>query len=691
MSEFIAFIEHDAINLVDGTSFFMSDRRGDADGRYTSGFFFRDMRHLSTFSLEINGTQPEVLTSQPIHYHAAGFYLHALDVLPHGKQALSLQRLRVIGNGVRERLTLINHALERRHIELCITFDCDFADIFQARSGERIKAGEIQQITRPGRGEIEFRYRRAYFQRSTTIIFHNTPKLGSHTAIYCIDLAPHARWQADIEVHCGIDGHTVPLTASFEDLQNPMLQVDCLLLDWLADLPRLRTDWDALYHSYMRSMQDLGGLSFKALPNQHWEVPAAGAPLFMALFGRDSIITAYQALPYRPELAYGTLHALAHYQGDRVDDFRDETPGKILHELRHGDEVVFHDMPHSPYYGTVDATPLYLILLHEYWRWTGDVHTIKALHTAAQRALNWIDTYGDLDHDGYVEYQTKSSKGLYNQGWKDSDDSVLFADGRQPEQPIALVEVQGYVYDARLRLAELAAAIWEDEGLARRLRAQAAALRERILRDFWIDDRGGYFAEALDRHHHCVDAMTSNMGHLLWSGVLDGEKARHIAHQLLSEPMYSGWGIRTMSTDDAGYNPISYHDGTVWPHDNGLIAYGLMRQRCYEEAQRIITDMITASASFDYRLPEVFAGYPRVHTLFPVRYPTASSPQAWSAGTPLLMIRTLLGLEPDGDRLTISPHLTPEMGTLVLEGLPFRGKRYCIEACGESGTVTELS
>lgn len=687
MTQMIGF---DTISLVDGTTFFMSDSRGDANGDFTSGFFLRDMRHLSTFAILINGAAPQILTSNVIHYHAAGFYLHAPDDLPHGQRAISLQRLRAIGNGVRERLILINHAEEPQHVELCIRFDCDFADIFQARSGERTKAGEVQQISRPDKSEVEFYYVRESFKRSTKLSFGNQPRLGSHEAIYSLEIGPHAHWRTDLTVSCAMDGRELPLTCSFDTTHNPTTQIHRSIDDWLDDMPALTTDWDALSHSYRQSVQDLGAIAFHPQIDAHWVVPAAGSPLYMALFGRDTVITAYQALPYTPELAFGALHALAHYQGDTTDDFRDETPGKIPHELRHGDLSVFRDMPQSPYYGTVDATPLYLILLHEYWRWTGDVDSVNALRPNALAALTWIDTCGDMDGDGYVEYQTKSTKGLHNQGWKDSDNSVLFADGQQPEQPIALIEVQGYVYDARCRIAELAETVWHDASLAERLRTSAARLREQCLRDFWIDSRGGYFAEALDRHHHRVDSMTSNMGHLLWSGMLDRPGGGHIAAQLLGDAMYSGWGIRTMSIEDAGYNPISYHDGTVWPHENGLIAFGMMRQGFCEEAWRIIRDVIAANVYFDYRLPEVFAGYPRELTSFPVRYPTASSPQAWSAGTPLLMIRALLGLEPGSDRINIAPHLAPDMGSLRLDGVRFRGKRYRIEARGDSGTVTEL-
>jgi glycogen debranching enzyme len=402
-------------------------------------------------------------------------------------------------------------------------------------------------------------------------------------------------------------------------------------------------------------------------------VPAAGLPWFMALFGRDSVITSYQSLPFAPELAETTLRVLAALQGTRVDAFRDEEPGKILHELRVGELTRFGQRPHSPYYGTADATPLWLVLLDETERWTGNADLVRELEPSARAALAWIDEHGDRDGDGYVEYRRGNEEtGLENMCWKDSWNSILFADGTNSVLPRATCEIQGYVYDAKRRCARLAREFWDDPALAERLDREAGDLRTRFNRDFWIANRG-YFALALDGEKRKVDSLTSNIGHLLWSGIVDDDKAEAVAGHLMSEAMFTGWGVRTMAEGMGGYNPIEYHNGTVWPHDNAFIAAGLRRYGHAHDAATISFALLDAATYFDWRLPEVFAGYPRSLTSFPVEYPTASSPQAWATGTPLLLLRTMLGLEPDGEELRTDPVLPPEIAKLSLESV--RGRR----------------
>jgi glycogen debranching enzyme len=400
----------------------------------------------------------------------------------------------------------------------------------------------------------------------------------------------------------------------------------------------------------------------------------------MAIFGRDTLITSYQSLPIGPELARGALNALAGLQGRTVDEFSEEEPGKILHEVRLGELTVIGVTPHRPYYGSIDATPLWLILLSEYWRWTGDDHTVRALEHHARWALAWIEVHGDRDGDGFVEYQARSAAGLRNQGWKDSWRAVVFSDGRVAEPPIALCEVQGYVHDAKVRMAELAERVWGDPGLGSRLRAEAESLSRRFNEAFWIPDRGGYYALALDGEKRAVDSITSNMGHLLWSGIVPPERAEAVARQLMGPSMWSGWGVRTMSADDAGFNPIAYHNGTVWPHDNSLIAAGLARYGFREEANRIATAMFEAAAFTGFRLPEVFAGYPRADSRFPVRYPTASSPQAWATAAPFLWLRLILGLEPVEGRLASEPLVPGPFGRVRFRGIHAFGDRVDVVA-----------
>ena len=393
----------------------------------------------------------------------------------------------------------------------------------------------------------------------------------------------------------------------------------------------------------------------------------------MALFGRDSLITSYQALPFQPELARTTLRVLAARQSTQDDAFRDQEPGKILHELRPAKYVHFHERPQSPYYGAADTTPLFLILLDEYERWTGDTDLIRELEPNARAALAWIDHYGDRDGDGYVEYQRRNEQtGLENQCWKDSPGSIVHPDGTLAKLPRATCEIQGYVYDAKLRSARLAHEHWNDAALARDLKSSAARLREAFNRDYWIADQA-YAALALDGNKQQVATITSNAGHLLWSGILTDDHAAAVAERLMQRDLFSGWGIRTLADGQAPYNPIQYHNGTVWPHDNALIAAGLRRYGHDDAAHTIIVALLDAAAHFQHRLPEVFAGFERGFSGFPVEYPTACSPQAWASATPLLLIRIALGLEPDGADLRSHPlPSTQALGYIHLDNIARR-------------------
>jgi glycogen debranching enzyme len=447
------------------------------------------------------------------------------------------------------------------------------------------------------------------------------------------------------------------------------------LEEWIGSAPRLVSSWPSLPRTYRRSLEDLAALRFFPAMAPEQAMPAAGLPWFMTVFGRDSLITSLQALPFVPELARTSLVVLGTRQGTTRDDFRDEEPGRIMHEARLGEMTAFEERPHSPYFGTSDATPLFLILLDEYERWTGDGDLVRKLEPEARAALRWIDEWGDRDRDGYVEYDRRNTQtGLENQCWKDSWNSILFADGSLAPLPRATCEIQGYVYDARRRCARLARDFWGDAELAQKLDQQATELKRRFNQDYWIPGRE-FFALALDGQKRQVDALTSNIGHLLWSGIADEDKAQACVRHLLGDRLFSGWGIRTMAAGEGGYNPIGYHVGTVWPFDNSIIAWGLRRYGYREEAARIALAMLEAASFFDGRLPEAFAGYPRHVTRFPVEYPTACTPQAWSTAAPLLLLRTLLGLEPVGDRLLVDPAVPAALGQLELLDIPGRWGR----------------
>ncbi len=458
------------------------------------------------------------------------------------------------------------------------------------------------------------------------------------------------------------------------------------LARWLDEAPRLACDWDTLLRTYRRSLVDLAALRFSPLTAGRHSLPAAGLPWFMTMFGRDSIFTSLQALPFTSELAATTLRELGLRQGTRVDDFRDEDPGRILHEMRFGEMTAFEERPHSPYFGSADATPLYVVLLDEYELWTGDTKLVRELEEEARAALHWIDAYGDLQGNGYVAYERRNAEtGLENQCWKDSWDSISYRDGTLPGFPRATCELQGYAYDAKVRGARLAREIWRDPAFATQLEKEAADLKRRFNRDFWVAE-GEYFAIALDADGRQVDSLTSNNGHLLWSGIVDKSKAKAVVGHLMSDRLFSGWGIRTLAVGESRYNPIGYHNGAIWPFDNSFIAWGLRRYGFKDEAAVVAAGILEASRFFDGRLPEAFGGYPQSMTKYPVQYPTACSPQAWSTGAPLLLLRTMLGLEPIGDHLVVDAALPTTIGRLELLDIPGRWGR--IDAFGRGRVDT---
>src|SRR5438105_4799650 len=446
------------------------------------------------------------------------------------------------------------------------------------------------------------------------------------------------------------------------------------LRSWTSTTPKLSSSWAPMERIYERSLVDLAALRFFPGVVPGGSLPAAGLPWFMSIFGRDSILTSLQALPFVPEMAATTLRALAAWQGTTEDQFRDEEPGKILHEIRYGEMTAFTERPHSPYFGAADVTPLFIVLLDEQEGWTGGRGLVEELEMEAKAALLWIDDYGDRNGDGYVDYQRHMETGLENQCWKDSWNSILFADGSNSKLPRATAEIQGYVYDAKLRGARMARLFWNDAALADRLEREAEDLKRRFNRDYWIEERG-HFALAIDGDGRKVDSLTSNIGHLLWSGIVDQEHAAECLEKLLSDRLYSGWGIRTMAEGEGAYNPIGYHIGTVWPHDNSIIALGLARYGYRKEAARVAMGILEAATFFHERLPEALAGFRRDMTRFPVEYPTACSPQAWATGAPLLLLRVVLGLEPVGEHLIVDPHLPEQIGWLQILDIPGRWGR----------------
>ena len=667
------------VKILDGNTFVVSDSRGDIEASLTdpTGLFSFDTRFLSQWILTVNGQRLTPLSTDDLQYFETRFFLVPGTGTVYVDSKLSVIRRRAVGNGFREELRILNH--DEKPVDLTIRIDAgsDFADLFEVKDALK-KKGTYSARAKEGR--LVLGYQRDTFTRATDISATERARVDKNGLTFKTRIEAQDEWSTNLDVVTTVlesgRGREQPTFARPRGRQN----MEANLKRWLDDAPTLECDWDALRETYRRSLVDLAALRFSPPIMGRRSLPAAGLPWFMTMFGRDSIFTSLQVLPFAPSLAATTLRALGEWQGTVVDDFRDEDPGRILHEMRYGELPAFEERPHSPYYGCADATPLFVVLLDEYERWTGDRRLVHELEYEARAALNWIDEYADLMGNGYISYKRRNEKtGLENQCWKDSWDSISYHDGRLAGFPRATCELQGYAYDAKMRGARLAREIWKDEQFAGTLERQAADLKRRFNRDFWIED-GEYFALALDGDGNQVDSLSSNIGHLLWSGIVDKAKAKAVARHLLGTRLYSGWGVRTLAEGEGRYNPIGYHVGTVWPFDNSFIAWGLRRYGFKEEAAQVAAGILAAADFFDGRLPEAFGGYERTLTRYPVQYPTACSPQAWSTGAPLLLLRTMLGLEPVGDLLVVDPALPVGIGHIALLDIPGRWGR--IDAFG---------
>jgi glycogen debranching enzyme len=664
------------IQILDGNTFVVSDSRGDIEASSTdpTGLFSFDTRFLSTWILTVNGERVNPLSVDDLQYFQSRFFLVPGTGTVYVDAKLSVIRERAVGDGFHEELTILNHDQEPVELIVRVEAASDFADLFEVKDALEKKG---RYSSRVEAGKLLLGYQRDTYRRLTTISASAPAEVDEKGLTFSLRIEPHGEWTTDLDVVTSVGAGGRFARPKYERGQKGARpNMGRSLERWLQDAPRLESDSDSLKATYRRSLVDLAALRFSPpVAGRGTSLPAAGLPWFMTMFGRDSIFTSLQALPFTPELAATTLLALGDWQGSRVDDFRDEDPGRILHELRYGELTAFEERPHSPYYGAADATPLYVVLLDEYERWSGDRRLVRELERGARAALNWIDEYADLQGNGYVSYQRRNEQtGLENQCWKDSWDSISDRDGRIPGFPRATCELQGYAYDAKLRGARLAREIWNDSAYADQLEREAADLKRRFNRDFWVED-GQYFALALDNEGRQVDGLSSNNGHLLWSGIVDKSKAKAVAGHLLGPRLFSGWGVRTLAEGEGRYNPIGYHVGTVWPFDTSFIAWGLRRYGFKQEAAVLAAGILDAAEVFEGRLPEAFGGYERGVTKYPVQYPTACSPQAWSTGAPLLLVRTMLGLEPVGDHLIVDPALPESVGLLALLDIPGRWGR----------------
>ncbi|MEW2377580.1 glycogen debranching N-terminal domain-containing protein [Micromonospora sp. NPDC047812] len=664
------------VSCIDGSTFIVSDSSGDVESSPATpvGLFAADSRFLSRWVLTVNGERLTALSVDDSQYYEAAFFVVPGGQTDYVEADVSAIRRRRIGPDLTESLTLFNYGEKEMDLDVRLEVAADFADIFDIKFDVRQKAGS--HYLHVGPDELRLGYRRGTFQREVSVSASEPADFDEGGLRFTLRLPPGARWSTELRVVMrALRPDGVDLRATVRALRPDHATLPTSVREWLAEAPKLDTDSSSLQQVYHRSLVDLAALRFAPLSLGGATVPAAGLPWFMTLFGRDSLLTCLQTLPFTPSLTPPTLRILASLQGARTDNVLEEDPGRILHELRYGESAAFEEQPHSPYYGTVDASPLFVVLLDEYERWSGDTALVMELEQEARAALAWIDQYADLTSTGYLWYERRNRlTGLENQCWKDSWDSISYADGRLPGFPRATCEAQGYAYDAKMRAARLARTFWDDPAYADRLEMEAAALYDRFNRDFWLDDRG-YYALALDGDGTPVDSLSSNIGHLLWSGIVPPERAARVAEHLMGPALFSGWGVRTLAEGQGRYNPLGYHRGTVWPFDNSFIAWGLRRYGFADEAGRIAEGVIDAATYFQGRLPEAFGGFDRHTTRYPVRYPTAGSPQAWSSGASLLLIRIMLGIEPHEDHLAVNPALPPGFDRLALLDIPGRWGR----------------
>lgn len=676
------------VTLVEGTSFSISSTNGDIEPGGPEGLFFEDTRFVSTWRLRIDERTPQGLAFIAHHPFSSTFVARGQPDHGEADSTLLLQRRRYVGNGMRDDIVLQNLGREAKACTLAFELDADFAHLFEVKES-RVQLRGQRHVDVEG-PQMSFRHRYVERQRGLEVAFPVGAVVAPGLARLDVVVPAAGEWKASIEFRLTVDGEVVEPRFRGDDpgrRSSPAAR----LRAWETTTPRVRTGDRGIDAVFLQSQRDLGALRIFDPERPDRPVVAAGAPWFMTLFGRDSLVTSLMTLDVDPNLAAGTLLTLARMQGLRSDELTEEQPGKILHETRRGLTTAADARTGSIYYGSIDATPLFVVTLGALYRWGAPEEVVTELLPHADRALAWVEEDGDRDGDGFVEYQRATDRGLRNQGWKDSFDGVSFADGRLAEAPIALCEVQGYVYAAFIARSQIARGRG-DLALALDLEARAAHLKASFNERFWLEEEG-YFALGLDGHKRPIDSLTSNMGHCLWTGIVDEDKAMRVVEHLSGPEMFTGWGIRTLARSMGRYNPVSYHNGSVWPHDSAICAAGLTRYGFLEQAQVLTVGLLEAAQAFDGRLPELFCGFDRGAFPAPVPYPAACAPQAWASASPFWLLRTtLLGLEPsipDGV-VSCAPSVPEAFGRLLVENLYLADARLSVEATGTSAKVSGL-
>lgn len=673
------------LTINQGSTFMVTQQDGQITADDELGVFADDTRFVSYYAIFANGEPWTRLNSSTTAYYTARIYLTNPEIETEdgtiAAGTLGFVLSRVAGDGIHEDLDITNYGLTPVKFNLEIVLRSDFADIFEVKAHHFVRRGNIATGWNERDCKLQTVYTNRDFRRSFAYQVQNAdspPQAANGRITFLIELAAGATWHScgyyiletgSDSLKVATDPHRIrmPSTLCYEAPPD----LEALQQQWFNGATQITTAQEEIYRLYQQSVEDMGALRLydHDFASDIW-LPAAGVPWFVTIFGRDSLIVSMQNMMVRPSFALGALKKLANLQATEVDDWRDAQPGKILHELRSGELAHFNRTPHTPYYGTADATPLYLIVLHEAWKWTGDQSLLHEYRDVAIRCLDWIDQFGDLDGDGFQEYKTRSSQGTENQAWKDSGDAVVYPDGTQVEAPKALCELQGYVFDAWLRMAEVFTVLGEPER-AVILKQKAADLQHRFEQSFWCEELG-YYAFALDAEKQPVRTIASNAGHCLWSGIVSPDRAQRVVQKLMEPQMWSGWGIRTLSANHPSFNPYSYHLGSIWAHDNGIIALGCKRYGFSQEAARIARGISGAASYFEnYRLPEVYAGIQQQKGAFPMQYAQANVPQAWAAGSVFHLLQAILGLQADAPnhQLFVDPDLPAWLPDITLHQL----------------------
>lgn len=677
-----------AVTILHGTTFALSAASGDMDGTRPHGFFFRDTRFISGWRLRINGKDTEPLVGTALDPYKAMFVGRLAANSLENESHVLVERHRSLDGGLVERIVLHNYSTSEFAATLVLEAAADFADLFDVKAGIRRSPGG--SLSHTGQGALKFTGRISGHRLDVEIRDPQaTPRSGGLE--YNIVLPPQGEWATEVVVDPSIDGQgpdgDPPMGLAPGAATLPAARQKA----WTERIPVAKVEHRGVGETLQTSREDLGSLRIFDPENNDRVVVAAGAPWYMALFGRDSLLASFMSLPVDSSLALGTLQTLAERQGRRINPQTEEEPGKILHEVRLGSSPSQELDGTGAYFGSVDATPLFVTMAGELTRWGVGGETLQRLMPAVDAALGWIESHTAGDPDGFLTYQRSTPTGLANQGWKDSWDGITFADGTVAQAPLALCEVQGYVYTAYLSRALIAQQAGDVETM-RNYASKARALKDAFNEKFWIPGKQ-YLALGIDKDRRQVDSCASNMGHSLWSGIVDRDKAPHVARALMAPEMFTGWGVRTLSSRMKAYNPASYHNGSVWPHDNALIAGGLMRYGFVAESQRIAVALMEAAEELEGRLPELFCGLDRGTHPVPVPYPTSCSPQAWAAAAPMHLMRLMLRFDPvlTSGKLMLSPVLPPEWGEIQLHNIAVGKDRISITARGNEFSVEGAS